>query len=244
MKRHRNTARSAATTAAILALTVGVIDLSTNTSATGILTAAVAIPHINPPPRDIAEKRTSVTPNALFIQIRWPNGFPHDVDTYLQCYVEGSDGKKHNMVNVNFRQKSDKWLNLKVDDLGRPSVINVEEVQSNSQVATVPPLTFCRLNVHLYHSHGGIMPFTGVFAMIADKDADNEKLLASGEFVISEPGEESTLVTVSWDTRGRPILSSIKSYPNVDTVGIATTIFRSAPPPSTNEFDERRRGGR
>src|SRR3989344_4675573 len=140
-----------------LAIFVAMIDLMTNAAATGLLTAAMSIPYINPPPKDVSEKKVSIAPTALFIQLRWLAGFPHDIDTWMTCWQE-IGGEKRNVVEVSYMQRLHRWLGLDRDDLGRPSVLNLEVIKSNSEVSEVLPNSRCRVNAHLYHSHGGEIP--------------------------------------------------------------------------------------
>ena len=214
MKRSRKSKVGGAAIA-LLALMLLVVDLMSNTSATGLLVSAISIPHINVPPRDVSNKRVSVSPKAIFIQIRWPNGFPHDIDTYVRCY-QIVNGQKQNRLDVNYQQRSHRWLDLNRDDLGRPGMLNTEEVQSNSQVGKIPPNTFCQINAHLYHSHSGVLPVQGELLVIADKDADNEELLAALVFTFEKAGNELVLFTARWDNKGLVIKNSITIYPQAE----------------------------
>jgi len=202
------------------------VDLFALTSATGLITSAIAIPHINPPPRDVGKRRTPIEPTALYFEVRWPDGELHDIDVWVACYNE-IGGIKVNFLSIGFIQKSNLWMDLIRDDLGRPSVINFERVLSNSEAPTIPPNAFCRFNVHLYHSHGGSLPVEGVITAIANKDdTANERLIASIPFVLSVRGEEITVLTVAWDDRGVFIPQSVKTFPEVETKLIATGRIR------------------
>ena len=206
---------------AFLAFLIGSVDLGTITTATGVITAMFSIPYVNPPPRNLADKSTPVAPVALYIQIVWPDGYPHDIDTWITCHnIAG--GEQTNHLVVNYKQKSDLWVDLLRDDLGGPSIINLEQVQSNSEAPVVPPHAFCRVNAHLYHSHGGVLPVSGTLLVIANKDGEDEQLISSLAFTIRSPGEEITLLRVAWDGHSKVVKNSIAMWPDVETVKIAT----------------------
>src|SRR3989338_3789463 len=154
---------------AAVALLMGMLDVMTNQAVTGIVLSMLSVPHINPPPKSMAEKRVPTSPVALFYQIDWTEGSPHDIDMYVQCQT-GIPGGQSVVANVNYKQLHDIWLRLSKDDQGRPTILNVEKVESISDILRVPPNTTCVANVHLYHSHGGVFPISGKLIAIHQKD--------------------------------------------------------------------------
>lgn len=220
-RRRRKGSSSAILMASLLPFIIGSVDLGSITTATGVITATLAIPHVNPPPKDKADKTTPVAPTALFFQMNWPPGFPHDIDKWLTCYNRMADQPRNRLV-ISYRQRSSLWMDLQRDDLGAPSVINLEEAKSNSEVIAVPPNTLCQVNAHLYHSHGGILPVEGGLLAIVNKDGENEKLIASLSFRLIVPGEEITLLSVAWDSNSQVILDSVKKWPDIETIKLAT----------------------
>ena len=225
MSRRRNREQHgglfAGSTGAALALLLLVnTDVSTNVAVTGISAAGIAIPYVNPPPKNNGEKRLAVTPVALFERLTWGSRLPHDLDIWTQCY-NLVNGEKSNEITIGYNRKSQLWIDLSRDIQGG-LVINEENLQSNAHAPTVPPNTFCRFNVHLWHSHGGPLPVVGHMIVIQNKDSDNEKQLGDVTFSIVVPGQEVTVLTAVWDERGNPIMDAIESYPNVGTVPIAT----------------------
>ncbi|PIR82264.1 hypothetical protein COU20_03875 [Candidatus Kaiserbacteria bacterium CG10_big_fil_rev_8_21_14_0_10_59_10] len=191
-----------------------------------ILIAALAVPFINEPPKDVAEKRAPTEPVPFYVELRWEYGQPHDVDTWVQCVIVRPDGVK-SVYTVSYRQRHAGFLDLVWDDLGSPSPVNFERVVSNSNVQKMPPNTFCRINAHLYSSHGGMMPVKGDLTVILDKDAPTEELLTPEKglpFSIVYKGEEVTLFELAWDERGQLIQGAIAMYPNVPLSCLATSI--------------------
>lgn len=201
---------------------VGLLDLATNTAITGMALSAMMMPHVNDPPKNVAEKKTPTAPSAVFFQIQWTYGDPHDIDMWTRCYSI-VDEKKQKAITVGYFQRSAGWLDLQRDDLGRPSIINLEEVKSNSEILEVPPNTSCRINVHLYHSHGGMLPIEGNLIAISNKDdTSKESLIAVVQFRLNKPGDEITLLYVSWDEEGQVIDDSVQTFPDVKTIPIVT----------------------
>lgn len=225
MRRHRRE-RSApfglgrAGTAFVVVL-LGFLDLSTTTQMAGLASAGLAIPYVNPKSENNGDKKVAVSPVPLFARVQWKGGWPHDLDFWVQCF-NLANGEKTNYVNVNYKQKAGLWLDLVKDDLGGPSYLNEEQVQSNSQVQGVPNNTSCTFNVHLYHSHGGAFPLEGSIIVIQDKDSDQEVLIADLSFLVAFPGEEMTLVSAVWDDRGNFLPEGSSVYPDVPTKSIAT----------------------
>lgn len=203
-----------------LALVLGMLDFMTITAAVGIAASAVSIPHVNEPPKDVAERTTPVAPTVLYSILNWKDGEPHDVDGWHRCTVQRASGPLH--YTVNYRQRSDGFLDLLRDDLGRPSYLNAELVQSNSEINQMPPNTVCRVNVHLYHSHTGSLPVEGHLIVILNKDAKNEVLLADVPFELARPGQEVTVAAIAFDGDGNPLTDAISTYPDAETVPIAT----------------------
>lgn len=194
-------------------------DLLVNTSATGIILSGLATPHINPPPKDMADKRMAATPTALYVQITWGDGLPHDIDVALRCASLRGD---YGLATVNFRQLHSSWLVLKQDDLGGPSVINMEKAESNTDVGKVPPLTRCWVNVHLYNTHNGPMPVEGELLAIQDKDNAHEHLIATVPFTLTKPGEELTLLIATWNERSQLLEEVLEKYPATKLAAIMT----------------------
>jgi len=201
-------------------LLIGFVDVTTNMAATGIITAALSIPHINPPPKDLAKNRTPVEPTAFFVQVSWKDGLPHDLDIYVECSTF-VDSIKHTS-SVNYTQTKSGGLNLARDDLGKPSVLNVERVKSTPELGKVPATSGCIVNAHLYHSHGGTLPLLGTLTAISGKDGPDEKMLASVSFELRLPGDEVTVLSVAWDENGEVKSDSIETFPLVATRNIAT----------------------
>lgn len=206
--------------AAVGMVFVGWVDLTTNTSITGLASAALSIPYVNPPPKNNADKRVPVTPVPFFVRMRWGDGLPHDIDLWVRCKIL-VDGQPTE-ITVGYAQRSHRFLDLLRDDLGGPSVLNEEQVQSNSEVTRVPPNSTCWINAHLYNSHGGAIPVRVNVIVILNKDADNEYLLGNVDFDIVVPGQEVTALIASWGAEGQPIKESVKVYPAAPQLPIAT----------------------
>ena len=207
---------------AFTVLLLGYVDLTTNTQMLGLAAAAISTPFVNPPPKDRGEKRLKLTPVALFERLRWGSKLPHDLDVWTQCY-NLANGGKDNVTTVGYLRKSEAWLDLLRDDQGG-NAINEEQLQSNSEVSKIPPSTFCRFNVHLYHSHGGVLPVDGELIVIQNKDGDDELLIGDIKFQLQLPGQEFTILTAAWDEHGNLIPEAVEKYPDVKTLPIATNI--------------------
>lgn len=213
--------KGALSTAAGVALLIGMIDLWGNLAATGLVLSMLSVPHVNPPPQNIAEKRVPTSPVALFYQVEWTTNEPHDIDMHVHCKTS-VPGRDINAV-VNYRQLHDVWLRLSKDDQGRPTPLNVEKVESISDIISVPPMTTCRVNAHLFNSHGGTLPVAGRLVAVHQKDsATLEEPIANVLFSLSSYGEEITLLVSTWDKSGALMKDSIEMYPSVKTVLIAT----------------------
>lgn len=226
MHRHRKGERGAAfgigiAGTAFTVLLLGFLDLTSNTQMLGLAAAAIATPFVNPPPKNNGDKRLKVTPVPLFERLNWGSRLPHDLDIWTRCY-NLADGHKSNEITIGYSRRSEGWLDLLRDDQGG-NVINEEQLQSNSEVSKVPPNTFCRFNVHLYHSHGGAMPVAGEIIVIQNKDGDDETLVGDVKFQLTDPGQELTIITAAWDEHGDLIKEAVETYPNVKTELIATT---------------------
>ena len=201
---------------------VGFIDVALLLALVGVVVAMETIPFINRPPKDVADRRAPSEPIAFFLEDQWPDGFPHDIDTWVECDSE-IDGVRTNRLTVGYPRRSALWLDLQRDDLGAPSVRNIEIIQSNSEVTKVPPNTFCRLNVHLYHSHGGILPVHGTMRVILNKDSSTtEKVVVETKYELRRPGEEITVAQLVWDKDGEVIEEATVLWPTVKTEFIAT----------------------
>ena len=162
-----------------------------------------------------------MTPVPFFVRLRWGDNLPHDLDIWVAC-SNVVDGKKSNEIVVGYKQRSHGWLDLLRDDLGAPSILNEEQVQSNSEVPRVPPNSTCQVNVHLYHTHGGSLPLRANVIVILSKDGDNETLLGNVSFDIVVPGQEVTALVATWDAQGQPVKETVKSYPDAPQTPIAT----------------------
>ena len=196
------------------------VDLTVNTSILGLAASAIQEPYVNPPPKNMGDKKLKVTPVALFVRMSWGSKLPHDIDTWVQCY-HIVDGQETKVMTVGYSRKSDGWLDLLRDDQGG-LMINEEQLQSNSEIEEIPPKTFCHFNVHLFNSHGGPMPVTGKMIIIQNKDGENETLISDVSFTLEVPGQEITLVTAGWDDRGNLMADALETYPKVETQLIAT----------------------
>lgn len=226
MRRHRNAARGSpfglgTSSAVFLGLLLGFVDLTTNTQMLGLAAAAISTPFVNPPPKNNGDKKLNVTPTPFYIRIRWKDGAPHDIDTWVRCYnlVEGTRG---NEITIGYSRKSHGWLDLLRDDLGGPSYLNEESVQSNSTIPRMLPNTTCRINLHLYHSHGGKLPVVGNVVVIQDKDSDDETLVGDVEFQLDFPGQEITTIVATWDDHGNLIQEAVEKFPEAPVELIAT----------------------
>lgn len=200
---------------------LGWVDITTNASVTGLAAAALSIPHVNPPPKNQADKRVPVTPVPFFVRLRWGDGLPHDLDMWVACH-QTVGGTRTNEIIVGYRQKSMGWIDLLRDDLGTPSILNEEQVQSNSDVTRIPAHTTCRINVHLYNSNGGPLPIRGNVIAILNKDGADEYLLGNVAFDLVVPGQEITALTATWGEGGMLIRDSVKAYPAAPQEMVAT----------------------
>ncbi len=199
---------------------LAMLDLKMNTSVTGLATTAILLPFVNLPPTDTGKERAPSAPVALHIGNSWKAGEPHDVDTSVSCVTRNAAGDR--TVRVWYAHRSDKWLDLQRDDLGGPSVLNLEIVQSNSEVEKVPPNTSCRINLHLYHSHGGKFPIEGRVTVVVNKDSPEEELAADVPYELRFPGEERTAALLVWGPTGRLMREVTETFPAAATVPIVT----------------------
>ncbi len=223
--RHKSTRGSpfgvAAAGAAFMALLLGFLDLTSSTQMLGLAAAATSIPFVNPPPKNNGEKRLAVTPVPFFVRLKWGDGLPHDLDLWIRCY-NLVQGQKANVITIGYLRTSQGWLDLLRDDQGAPSYLNEEQAQSNSEVTQMPPNSTCRVNVHLYHSHGGVEPVEGNVVVIQDKDGENEKLVGDVKFHIDFPGQEITALVATWDDHGNLIKDSVEKFPGAGNEPIST----------------------
>lgn len=219
--RHRN-AVAVGGSVVFVGLLLGMLDVMTNQAITGIVMSMLSVPHVNPPPKSTAEKRIPTSPVALFNQIEWKEGEPHDVDMHVQCETTIPGGQLVT-ATVNYRQLQDVWLRLSKDDQGRPTTLNIEKVESISDIQKVPPLTKCLVNAHLYNTHGGALPITGKLISIHLKDnPTGEETIGIVVFSLTEAGQEITLLEFRWDKNGVLEKDSVKAYPEIKTTAIAT----------------------
>ena len=202
-----------------VSLLLAFIDLLANVSVTGMVLSGLATPHINPPPKNLADKSTDTAPTALFAQVTWGNNLPHDIDMSVAC---GSLKGDYQLATVNYKQLRSQWLVLKQDDQGLPSVINLEKVESNTDISKIPPLTRCWFDTHLYNTHGGAMPVTGELLVIQYKDNAHERLVARVSFSLSEPDQELTLLEATWNERSELIEDIMETYPKTTLKPIMT----------------------
>lgn len=184
----------------------------------------VVMSFINEPPKGEAQERSEVVPTALYVQTMWTFNEPHDLDTYLQCTMHLA--KKDVVASVNFKQKNSDFLDLIVDDLGKPSADNYERILSNSSLNQLLPNTICRLNVHLYSTHEGTLPLEGRFHVILNKDhKDGEQQLTPKDgalFILTFPGQELTLMELVIDREGKVYTEATSFYPEAPYRCIAT----------------------
>ncbi len=206
--------------ALFVALLLAFIDLLANTAATGVILSGLATPHINPPPQNQADKATDTSPTAFFVQLTWGDDLPHDIDMAVAC---GSLQNKQLPSTVNYKQTRSGWLVLKQDDQGKPSVMNLEKVESNTEVMKIPPLTRCWINAHLYHTHNGSMPVEGTLLAIQDKDNAHERLISRVPFKLTFPGEEITVIEVTWNERSVILDEVTETFPNTKLARIMTS---------------------
>ncbi|OHB20709.1 MAG: hypothetical protein A2854_00960 [Parcubacteria group bacterium RIFCSPHIGHO2_01_FULL_56_18] len=205
---------------------VGTLDVVSLLAAAGIVIAAMAVLFINEPPKDVAEKRTPAEPVPLYIELRWKDGEPHDVDTWVQCQLIRPDGGE-DTYTVSYRQRHAGFLDLVWDDLGGRGTANFERVTSNSAITKIPPNVLCRGNVHLYSTHAGNLPLEGSLLVILDKDAPSEEALTPEvglDFKISHQGEELTLFEIAWNQEGHLDSKTVLMYPKVSRTCLATDL--------------------
>ena len=206
-----------------VALLIGMLDMMANQAITGIVISTISVPHINPPPKSKEERRVPTSPVALFYQVEWTEGDPHDIDMYVRCETMIPGGQVITAI-VNYKQLHNVWLRLSKDDQGKPTILNVEKVESISDIQKVPPSTVCVANVHLYNSHGGTLPVVGKIVAIDQKDHPvNEKNIGVVMFSLERPGQESTLLVSRWNEMGILDESYTQTYPHVETTYLATT---------------------
>ncbi len=221
--KHKRTG-SLGTTAAMTTLLFAVwavADLQNSVSVATLTISATAIPFVNPPTKNDGDKRLPVSPNPLYVELNWGFDLPHDLDLWVRCYTE-VEGLKENMLTIGYRRTSDGWMDLQRDDLGKPSPLNREIAQANSDVARVPPNTTCQFNAHLFHSHGGALPVKGSMLIVQDKDSEQQKAVADAQFEMMDPGQEITVVYAKWDGGGNLIKDSVKKFPEAPQSPIAT----------------------
>ncbi len=212
---------------AFMVVLLGFLDLSVSTQTVGLAAASLSIPYVNPKSTANGDKKLSVAPVALYARLQWEKGKPHDVDFWVRCNTLADAGKGE-VQDANWKSRNATWFDLIKDDVGGPSYLNEEQVQSNSQAeGLIPPNTTCRLNVHLYHSHEGQFPLQGSVLVIQDKDSDQEILVGDVSFSLMFPGQELTILTAVWDERGNLIPEGTSVFPEAAMVAIAT-----ATPPS------------
>lgn len=182
----------------------------------------MVLPHVNPPPRNLADDQTPTEPTPIYWQLKWADKLPHDVDTYIRCYTT-VNGNQIEIITVWYAQRNSGWLGLGYDSRGYPSAeTNVEQVQANSSVSRVPPNTRCRVNVHLFDRHGGNLPIYGNFLAVTDRGSPQQLTVANIPFIIDKIGLECSLAEMRWDAAGQLIPSSVRLHPNLETVRIAT----------------------
>lgn len=202
---------------------IGMLDVMTNLAVTGVVIAMIALSLINPPPKNKEEKKVPTSPVALFYQVEWAKGMPHDIDMYVRCETKISAGQTVTAI-VSYKQLQHVWLRLSKDDQGRPTPENVEKIESISDISKVPPSTECILNVHLYNSHGGILPVLGKAVAINQKDHPlQEENIGEVFFSLEKPGQEITLIVARWDANGVFEKGRTEVYPHVGTTYLATT---------------------
>ncbi|QQG38289.1 MAG: hypothetical protein HYS26_01940 [Candidatus Kaiserbacteria bacterium] len=198
-----------------------------------LFAGAIAIPQVNPPPRDGIEKRQTTEPTPFYIEMRWADQLPHDLDLYITCYSLVNMQRTDPTV-VFYNRKSSRWLNLLHDATGYPrSQRNVEEARVNSSVRTVPKNTVCLINTHIWSRHGGPLPVKGTVLAIANKDSPRQKTIVNLEFTIGQVGEECSLAQIVWDEKSDVLFDSVETYPNLPTQRIATVGAADNPPTCT-----------
>jgi len=232
LRRGRRSAfgRGAAGAALILVL-LPLLDLSSNAQMVGLASAALSIPFVNPPPKNNGDKRLLVSPVPFFVRLKWGDGLPHDIDLWISCH-NVIEGKESNFVTIGFNRKSVGWLDLLRDDQGGPSYLNEEQAQSNSEINAMPANTTCRVNVHLYNSHGGTIPVDAEIIVIQDKDGDDETLVGDAKIKLVVPGQEITAIVASWDGHGNLVKNSVQKFPDAPFQSIATLPSSSSGGPS------------
>lgn len=188
------------------------------------LSLAASLIHMNEPPKGDQMDRSDTTPAAIFVQVSWDDGEPHDVDTYLRCteYLVG----KEVITEVNFRQKHSGFLDLFPDDLGKPSFENYERTMSNSMRDRLLPNTLCQLNVHLWSAHSGELPIDGEFHVILNKDDPVKEVRLTdkkgSKYSLSIPGEEVTLAQLVINDVGEIYTEASALYPETAHQCMAT----------------------
>ena len=88
------------------------------------------------------------------------------------------------------------------------------------------PNTTCRLNAHLYSSHGGVLPVHGTFDVILNKDhVDGELQLTPEEgqpYSLAFGGQEVTLMELVLNERGDVLTEVTSFYPDTIQSCLAT----------------------
>lgn len=189
-----------------------------------VFVVAVLLVNVNDPPKGETVESSDVTPSAIFVQVSWTDGQPHDIDTYLKCteYLVG----KEVVTSVSYRQKHANFLDLFPDDLGRPSFENYERVMANSMRERLLPNTFCQLNAHLYNVHGGELPVEGLVHVILNKDDPALEFALTPKtglsYELSKHGAEVTLMTLVIGDDGTILREATGTYPDTPFVCLAT----------------------
>lgn len=189
-----------------------------------VFVVSVLLVNVNDPPKGETVESSDVTPTAIFVQVSWTDGEPHDVDTYLKC-TEYLVGKKV-ITSVSYQQKHVHFLDLFPDDLGRPSFENYERVMANSLRERLLPNTYCQLNVHLFSVHGGSLPIEGIFHVILNKDDATREIALTPKkglaYELTTYGAEATLMTLVIDDNGAVLDDATSMYPDAPFECLAT----------------------
>lgn len=203
------------------------IDLFAILALVGLFYVLVMYPFLNPEPKQLAAERVAVHPVPFYVVLEWPAGHTSDVDLWVSCKTQWA-GLAAVTATVGWKSREDLYLVFTHDDLGRPSTLNYEIVETTAAAETLPPNTECTINVHLFQRRDGSLPIEGKVTALHMKDSDtSEKLIADVKFTLTEAAQELTLVSFVTDEKGLPYWDNIETYPHAPAHKIVTISVES-----------------
>jgi hypothetical protein len=164
---------------------------------TAVLCIALAVSTVAKAPPKPAD---TAAPDAVMVEVRWPDSSPADVDLWVQAPGD---------VPVGYSNKGGAIFNLLRDDLGRqgdPTRMNYETSYSRG----LPPGEYT-VNLHQYR---GVGPTTAmvVVSVKPDPDAGARQILAQSATLRGQ-GEELTVFRFKLDAAGALVGGSVHAAP-------------------------------